>query len=141
MNTRQLLNDYLRSVNDKPFAWGKHDCLIFTNNAYKAMYGEGWADDWLYRYMPEGKVLLRKNELKKEYGFNTLEDGIDSKLNRLSDISCYIPVGALVTTTKASKYATGAAFGIYTGRHGAFVGSSGVLYFSIEDIKDAWVRK
>ncbi len=35
MGPRESLNDYLKSVSDKPFVWGQHDCLTFTNGAYK----------------------------------------------------------------------------------------------------------
>jgi len=68
MGQRESLNAYLKSVKDKPFEWGKHDCLTFTNNAYRQMYGIGWADDWLGKYMKDAQ-LLRRKDLEKEFGF------------------------------------------------------------------------
>lgn len=138
MTTRDKLNLYLQEMEASEFLWGKNDCLIYTNNAYHAMYGEGWADDWLGRYMVDGKRLLRVRELQKEYGFESMEDGISSKLVRLNDISTYIPVGALVSSKGRKKHLS---LGIYTGRHGAFLGNTGINYLPLDDIKDAWVRE
>jgi hypothetical protein len=36
------LHAYLREVAETPFKWGEHDCFIFTNNAFRRMYGVGW---------------------------------------------------------------------------------------------------
>jgi hypothetical protein len=64
MGTRESLNAYLKEVRDIPFEWGSHDCLTFTNNAFHRMFGEGWADDWLGRYMVDGRPM-RKSQLKR----------------------------------------------------------------------------
>ena len=31
MGPRERLNEYLKRVKGKPFAWGSHDCLTFTS--------------------------------------------------------------------------------------------------------------
>jgi hypothetical protein len=137
MGQRESLNDYLKSVKDKSFEWGKHDCLTFTNNAFKAMYGEGWADDWLGRYM-EGSRIFRRDELRKEFKFSTFTCAVDNKLSRINHIP---PLGALVTTQKAQRWVIGVAMGICTGTKAVFLSKEGMLYLPLDYIHQAWVKK
>ncbi len=64
MGPRESLNRYIDSCRLRGFVWGAHDCLTFTNGAFKAMYGSGWADDWLGEYAEDGKFIGR-TKLKK----------------------------------------------------------------------------
>jgi len=137
MGQRESLNDYLKSVKDKSFEWGKHDCLTFTNNAFRAMYGEGWADDWLGRYM-EGSRIFRRDELRKEFGFSTFTCAVDNKLSRINHIP---PLGALVTTQKAQRWVIGVAMGICTGTKAVFLSKEGMLYLPLDYIHQAWVKE
>lgn len=136
MCTRTRLNEYLKSVREETFVWGQHDCLTFTNDAYRAMYGEGWADDWLGRYMDETKVF-RRSELKKEFGYSNFENAVDDKLHRVPSVP---PLGALVTTKKARKWVTGVAMGVCTGSKAVFLDKVGLTYLPLDDIDKAWVR-
>jgi hypothetical protein len=126
---------YLKAVKDVPFKWGEHDCLIFTNNAWKAMHGHGWADDWLGRYMDGTRPLSRK-ELQEEYGYKTFVAAVDARLTRVNHIP---PRGALVTTRKARRWAIGNALGICIGTKAAFVSKTGLTYHPIENIDKAWI--
>jgi len=137
MGQRESLNDYLKSVKDKSFEWGKHDCLTFTNNAFRAMYGEGWADDWLGRYM-EGSRIFRRDELRKEFGFSTFTCAVDNKLSRINHIP---PLGALITTKKAQRWVIGVAMGICTGTKAVFLSKEGMLYLPLDYIHQAWVKE
>lgn len=132
---RKRLNAYLRQVIDKPFAWGEHDCLTFTNTAWAEMHGVGYADDWLGQYMRNGKPIGKKS-LQKAYGFDTLEDALDERLQRLDHVP---PYGALVTSSRIKRYATGAALGIACGVRACFVAERGVVYTPIDEIKGAWI--
>jgi hypothetical protein len=134
MGQRESLNRYLKSVRDIPFEWGKNDCLTFTNNAYKAMYNEGWADDWLGRYSQNPK----RDTLKKEFGFSTFTEAVDSKLKRIEYVP---PLGALVTTKQASRWIIGVAMGICTGTKAVFLSKEGVLYLPLDYIHQAWVKE
>jgi len=136
MQIRESLNAYLKANKAKPFAWGNHDCLTFTNCAYRAMYGEGWADDWLGRYI-DGTRLLKVSELQAEFGYTLFYDAVDDRLQRVKHVP---PLGALLTTKKARRWAIGAAMGICVGTKGAFLNKSGVLYLPLDDIDAAWVR-
>jgi len=133
--TRNRLNDYLDVVRDKPFEWGEHDCFIFTNNAWTAMYGRGYADDWAGLYMHKGKPVGAKTLIKRS-GFDTLEDALDARLQRIDYVP---PFGSLVTCEETETYATGVMLGISCGVHAAFVGENGLVFKKINMIKDAWV--
>lgn len=136
MGPRESLNAYLMAVKDKPFEWGKHDCLTFTNNAYREMYGVGWADDWLGRYM-KGAQLLRAKELKAEFGFNSFLPAVDQKLKRIDHVP---PLGALVTTKEAQRWIIGVAMGICTGTKAVFLSKQGLLHLPLDNIHQAWVN-
>ena len=136
MGPRERLNAYIKTVRGDEFVWGQHDCLTFTNDAFKAMYGAGWADDWLGRYM-DGTRILGRNELKTEFGFGEFGKAVDTKLMKINHVP---PLGALVTTKKARKWVTGVAMGICTGSKVAFLDKVGVIYLPIDDIDQAWIR-
>ena len=133
---QERLNAYLRSVADVPFEWGVHDCLTFTNDAYRAMYGAGWADDWLGRYMDGGSPMRRK-ELKAEFGWQNITDAINARMMPVK----YPPRGALITTKHAQRWITGVALGICTGSRGVFLSKSGVLHLPLEYIEKAWINE
>ena len=137
MGARERLNGYLRAMNGKSFAWGHHDCLTFTNDAFKAMHGDGWANDWVGRYM-DGSRVLRREELIREFNHNNFDKAVDEKLKRISHVP---PLGALVTTKKARKWVTGVAMGICTGSKCAFLDKVGVIYLPLDDIDGAWVKR
>lgn len=136
MGKEKLLRDYLLSVKNSPFEWGKHDCLIFTNDAFRSMYGEGYADDWLGRYMSENKPLL-PSQLKKEFGYNTFDEAISK---RLREINYVPPKGSLVATRKVNRWAIGYGLGISLGLKCAFLAEFGIVYVPVEEVDKAWVR-
>jgi hypothetical protein len=130
------LNEYIKKVRDVPFQWHVNDCFTFTNNAFHAMYGEGWADDWVGKYTKNG-LYLKRDELRKAFGAQTLEQAIDEKLQRYDGIP---PRGALVSTDKTRRWVIGQALGIAVGAKAIFLGETGVVSVYIEDIKNAWVK-
>lgn len=133
----EALNAYLDSKRDTEFVWGSNDCLTFTNGAFHAMYGEGWCDDWLGRYM-RGKEHIGNDELREEFGFDTLEDGVSSKLTQIDYIA---PRGALVTAKLSRRFLLGQAFGISTGTKAVFLMHRGLLYYPIEKVSNAWIKE
>ena len=137
MGTQERLNTYLKSVRHEPFKWGHHDCLTFTNNAFKAMYGKGWGDDLLGRYTDANGVALRRDALRREYGRTRFEDVVDERLTRIDYVP---PRGALVTTKHSQRWSIGVAMGISVGTSGVFLSKQGLLYLPIELIDKAWVR-
>ena len=137
MAARERLNRYLNDMRGKPFSWGQHDCLTFTNNAFHAMYGRGWADDWLGRYMEGNRVFSRK-ELIKEFGYSDFTKAVDKKLQRVDNIP---PLGALVTTKESQRWIIGVAMGICTGTKAVFLSKEGLLFLPVGYIHQAWVKE
>lgn len=133
----QALYDYLDEVKNRPFNMHAHDCFMFTNEAWRAMYGYGWADDWAKRYIKDTGLYMKPKELQEEFGFETLEEAVDSKLTRVNYVP---PRGALVATDMVETRIIGKAFGISVGNKAAFLEKSGVVYVPINIITDAWVQ-
>lgn len=133
MGQRERLNEYIERVRDQPFQWCKHDCLTFTNAAFKAMHGVGWADDWIGRYTSK----MKRKELRKTFGYSTLEQGIDARLKRTNPTAPSL--GALITTTHSRRWLIGAAMGICNGRRGVFLCDTGLVFLPIEAIRAAWI--
>lgn len=131
----RALNAYVRKHRNTPFEWGVWDCLIFTNGAWGAMHGRGWADDWLGRYMGKDGPLER-HAIQREYGFKTLPDAIDSKMTRLDRVP---PKGALVCK-RTWRAPFGFALGIANGRTAIFTSETGLVHTDIADISGAWIE-
>jgi hypothetical protein len=133
MGPQASLNRYLREIAHTPFRLGRHDCLTFTNEAWRRMYGHGWADAWQGRYLRARSA----SDLQREYGHLTLEEAVGERLRPCVGIP---PRGALVTGVAAGGWLTGKAFGIAVGANAAFLSGSGVIYLPISDIHTAWVE-
>ena len=128
------LNEYLSEVCDVPFEWGVHDCFTFTNGAWKAMYGQGWAEDWLGKYMIEGKVMGR-DELRKTFRFG----GIDAALRSRRTPDDRPVLCSLVTTERSQRWMVGVAMGISLGSRCVFLSKDGLIKLNAEDVQSSWV--
>ena len=135
-NGLERLNDYLKSVQDEPFAWGRHDCLTFTNTAFRVMHGKGWGDDLLGRYMTDRGRPMGRDQLRVEFGYWSFEAAVDDRLTRIGYVP---PRGALVTTKHSQRWAIGVAMGISVGASAVFLSKQGLLYLPIEMIDKAWL--
>jgi hypothetical protein len=131
------LNEYIRSVRKKPFEWGKHDCLTFSNDAFRAFHGFGYADDWLGRYIKDGKPLL-PSQMRVEFGAIDFDEAVEVKLEPISYVP---PRGALVATKKIDGWYIGYGLGISMGSKAAFISKWGVVYSSLDDVVKAWVPR
>lgn len=129
---RVKLFEYLEAQRGKRFKLGQHDCLTFTNDAWRVMHGAGYADDLLERYIGKGKKALRE-----EYSVHSLQELLDNRLTRCEQL--VPPLGALVTTKEARRWHTGVALGIAVGVTAVFLGADDVIYLSIDKINGAWL--
>ena len=136
MGPQERLNDYLKSVQGEPFAWGRHDCLTFTNTAFRVMHGKGWGDDLLGRYMTDRGRPMGRDQLRVEFGYWSFEAAVDDRLTRIGYVP---PRGALVTTKHSQRWAIGVAMGISVGASAVFLSKQGLLYLPIEMIDKAWL--
>lgn len=136
------LSIYLKEVKDKHFHWGEHDCLIFSNNAFKAYHGFGYAEDWFGRYSIENKPKTTQ-DMREEFGVNSFDEMIDSKLTRID----YVPPKGAVVATKQNQHRHRAlrfipyALGISIGTKAAFLQDEGVIYLPLDAITTAWIAK
>lgn len=137
MGPSQRLNAYLRSVMGLPFKWGEHDCLTFSNAAFAVYHGYGYADDWLGRYIKNGKPIS-KAKMQTEFGAETFDEAIGIKLQEIGYVP---PRGALLATKKIERFATGYALGISVGTKAAFLSDKGVVYSPLDQIDKAWMPK
>lgn len=133
MGPEASLINYLKEIANIPFRLGRHDCLTFTNEAWRRMYGQGWSQDWLGRYMS----ARTQDDLRVEFGFDTFEEAIDTKLRRINYLP---PRGALVIGAGETGWLTGKALGLCVGTNSAFLSSAGVVYLSTADIQSAWIQ-
>ena len=137
MGPSQRINEYIRSVRREPFRWGHHDCLIFSNTAFKLYHGFGYADDWLGRYMNGDNPLL-PSKLKQEFKADSFDEAVADKVQ---EISYTPPKGALIATLRAERWAVGYSLGICVGIKGAFLSRGGLIYLPMDDIEKAWIPK
>lgn len=126
---------YLRDFQFRcePLVPGENDCLTFTDGAWRAMYGRGWATDWIGRYASQGRFLGRR-ALIKAFGFDSILDAIDERLDCCPHVP---PFGALVAAPGRGVF--GQALGICTGHHAAMIGDDGLTRIGIENITASWV--
>jgi hypothetical protein len=100
------------------------------------MYGVGYADDWIGRYM-NGSSPKNSRSMMKEFKASTLSAGLSTKLIKVDQ-----PVlGCLVTTSKNQRWVTGAALGVSVGSRAIFLAKDGLMKINIEDVESAWVLK
>jgi len=131
---KKELNKYISSVSNVPFEWGVHDCFTFTNSAWQAMYGHGWADDWVGKYMADGQPM-RRDQLRKTFKFSTFEQALGSKLKPYER-----PIyGSLVTTKKRQRWVIGVAMGISLGSRCVFLTKDGLVKLHAEDVESCWI--
>jgi hypothetical protein len=132
---RPELLRYLRNLQFRcdPLVPGENDCLTFTDGAWRAMYGRGWATDWRGKYAADGQFLGRK-ALVAAFGFESILDAIDDRLERVPHVP---PFGALVAAPGRGVF--GQALGICTGHHAAMLGPDGLCRIDIENITASWV--
>jgi hypothetical protein len=137
MGQSKRLNDYLRAVRSEPFCWGRHDCLTFSNAAFKAYHGFGYADDWVGEYMSGSDPIL-PSMMRAKFGAQTFDEAVERKLQEVDHIP---PRGALVATKRAERWLIGYALGICVGTKAAFLSRAGVVYYPLDDIDKAWMPR
>jgi uncharacterized protein DUF6950 len=133
---QQRLSAYLATVRNRPFTYHAWDCLMFTNEGWRAMHGRGWADDWLGQYTKNG-LYLRPDNLREVFGYQSLEDAIGDRLKK----QAFPARGALVISDQidgAAKRIVGFSMGLCVGTRAAFVGRTGVETITIDRIQGAW---
>jgi hypothetical protein len=135
MGPQDRLISYVKAQRGKPFAIGSHDCLTFTNGAWNAMHGRGYADQIIGKYTDLGQKALAKL-IRDNFGTPDMIAALDAGLTRVNG---FPPKGALVVRKADRQYFTGYAFGIAMGVTAVFLGERDVVYMPISQIEGAWV--
>lgn len=130
----QRLREYIATQRGKSFALGDHDCFTFTNGAWRAMHGSGYADGIIGKYAGLGPSGFRKL-LDENFGAPDLIDALNLNLVRVDGIP---PRGALVVQYNG-RWLTRHALGIAMGVTAAFLSEDDVLFLDIDKIDGAWV--
>lgn len=120
------LAEYVRSVRNKPFSWGDHDCITFANNCVKEIQGSGFVDQYLSKYKTPQGALRRLNSCLKKAEFDSLESYLDSVLIRTD--TAYPPRGCVAAMPMEEASVLPFALGIAIDQHCVFVGNKGLLF-------------
>lgn len=134
MGPYNRLNAYLRAQRDKVFSLGRHDCFTFTNGAFRELYGDGYADDWIGKYA-DLKPKAFYAAMRDQFGTEDLTEALDKRLSRHGDVT---KKGSIVISDCAKRYYTGFALGISVGTKAAFVSDRGLVYLPVSKVKGAW---
>lgn len=139
-NADIILSEYIDECRDRPFAWGKHDCLTFANNCTKAQIGDGALDDLVGKYDCATSALYQLRKRGKELGYNpsaTIIDALDDRLKRLD--TEYPPRGSITAKkTDEIETTTGWMLGVVMRRHSAFVSPAGLVFMDREPSDLFW---
>jgi hypothetical protein len=139
-DTKQQFFDYIESVRHKPFVWGSHDCLTFTNNACRILTGKGYADDWVGSYSDARSAFRWYKGLLKDYGFENIVDATDGRLSRIKSIAP--PFGSLVARPHiTASNVTDVAFGVAVSKKVAFVDEQSLVFLTATQDDIFWSLK
>jgi hypothetical protein len=123
------LDDLIDSLRDKPFAWGKNDCLNFANKAHLAMTGKLLASDWSGDYTTAFGAKRHYLKLLKTQGFTSIEQALDKRLTR---IHVKLPPRGSLVGRLADNQVTQIALGVCIGEKVAFISDEGVVFLQTQ---------
>lgn len=117
----------------KPFAWGEHDCLLWTCGVVRDMTGVDWAAEWRGRYN-DRKGALR---LLRDFAGGGLVETCE-KIARdwqLQEVTAAFAQRGDVTLLDT---VTGPAIGPCIGDHAVYVAADQLGFVDMVNIKRAW---
>ncbi len=139
-NADILLSEYIDECRDRPFAWGKHDCLTFVAKAVKAQMVDGVLDDLTGGYDCPTSALYRLRKRGRELGYNASATIIDALSDRLKRLQTIYPFrGSIVAKrSEGAEMVMGWMLGVSLRRHCAFVGPQGLIFIEREPDDIYW---
>lgn len=129
------LAEYIKSVRDKPFTWGEHDCLTFANNAVAIQRGTGFAGNSLGNYKTARGAIGAYNRWIESSGFADVFEGLDEQFER---ITTFPPRGSIVAMPMLDGEVFPYTFGVMVSQYAAFVGEHGLLMVRPDKTFLAW---
>lgn len=121
----ERLDESITAARDRPFAWGEHDCVLFTASAVEAMTDVDHAAAWRGEYNSEMGAL----RVLRKCGFATTAEAA---------ISIFGEAIALLLAQRGDVMLWRGALGICTGTHAAFMTPEGLDFWPIADCDAAW---
>ena len=70
------LIEYIDQSNAKPFAWGSHDCIIWSGKWVAMVTGSDHIAEWIGRYKTESGAL----RVLKRLGYSSPADAVSGRL-------------------------------------------------------------
>jgi hypothetical protein len=127
---------YFRLQRGRRFKLGQHDCLTFTNGAWRVIYGRGFADtiEGLYGSLSASETA---DLIRRHTGARNMIEALDGVLTRCDG---HPPRGALIATDQIRRSIVPYALGIAFGTKAVFLGAKDVVYLPIERIRGAWIE-
>lgn len=119
------LNRYIVANRDKPFVWGKSDCVIFVAGAVKEITGVDYMEEFRGKYDSEESA----KEALRDLGAGSLYHTLRTKLGN--------PIPAAQGKRGDVAYDDGAV-GLIIGRSAIFVGEGGYVLIPISQVKRAF---
>lgn len=129
-NADLILSEYIDECRDRPFTWGKFDCLTFVNNCIRAQTDKGALDDLIGGYNCPASALYQLRKRGKELGYSSTSTIIDALSDRLKRLETnYPPRGSVVAKkSDGDEMVMGWMLGVVMRRHSAFVGPQGLVF-------------
>lgn len=136
MGPHDSLVKYFRAQRGRRFRLGDHDCLTFTNGAWRLMHGHGYADpiNGLYGSLSASETA---DLIRRHTGAANMIEALDGLLTRCDG---HPPRGALVVTDQIRRSIVPFALGIAFGTRAVFLGAKDVVYLPMERIMGAWIE-
>jgi hypothetical protein len=131
------LADYVESVREKSFEWGKFDCLIFANGAVRAQTGKGFCNDWMGDYTDAQSCYKHALRLLKANRWDNIVEAIDTRLTRLQSLMPHR--GNIIGRQQEHMSVTGISLGVAVSDQIAFVGNNGIEFSAPQEDDIFWL--
>ena len=131
------LADYIESVRNRPFEWGKFDCLIFANEAVRVQTGKGFANDWMGRYDSPQSCYKHALGLLKANRWDNIVEAIDTRLTRLDSLMPHR--GNIIGRQREDMSVTWISLGVAVSDQVAFLGHNGIEFSAPQEEDIFWL--
>ncbi len=128
---------YVEGCRDKPFKWGRHDCLLFANSCMRALNGVGFADG---QYQPYNSAVTAKRQFSDFLASNTansLVEYLDKFYDRNTNAS-FAGRGCVVGFEAADRVGMDIILGVSLGAVSAFADVDGLRFYNTSIVDVSW---
>ena len=135
-NDFQSFYQYIEEVRERKFRLHSFDCLTFSNEGFKKIYGKGWAED----YLDVIKSGSRYKGLKAILKYTDTANGLEALDTIMDRVGTFPQRGALVAAQTKDKRLFDFALGISDGRYSIFLNNpQGLIFLETHLCQGAWL--